>query len=134
MSKKLTELIAQAEMQRQQQGTGIKNRSAFLALRDDIKEAMIDGWALKQIYRTLHTQHKITCSYQTFVNYANELILKPKQALIIQTTPSLVNQVTHKTQEQEQKASLNNTETRIKKPPALPGFIFNPIANKEDLI
>ena len=55
MSKKLTELIAQAEMQRQQQGTGIKNRSAFLALRDDIKEAIADGWALKQIYRTLHT-------------------------------------------------------------------------------
>jgi hypothetical protein len=31
MSKKLTELIAQAEMQKQQQGTGNKNRSAFLA-------------------------------------------------------------------------------------------------------
>jgi hypothetical protein len=133
MSKKLTELIAQAEMQRQQQGTGIKNRSAFLALRDDIKEAMTDGWALKQIYRTLHTQQKITCSYQTFVNYANELILNPKQVSKTTTSPSLVNQDT-KQEKPEQKASLNNTETTIKKPPALPGFIFNPIANKEDLI
>jgi len=133
MSKKLTELIAQAEMQRQQQGAGIKNRSAFLALRDDIKEAMTDGWALKQIYRTLHTQQKITCSYQTFVNYANELILKPKQVSNTATSPSLVNQDT-KQEKPEQKASLNNTETTIKKPPALPGFIFNPIANKEDLI
>ncbi len=132
MSKKLTELIAQAEMQRQQQGTGIKNRSAFLALRDDIKEAMTDGWALKQIYRTLHTQQQITCSYQTFVNYTNELILKPKQVSNTATPPNLVNQDTQQTP--EQKASLNNTETRIKKPPALPGFIFNPIANKEDLI
>jgi hypothetical protein len=43
-----------------------------------------------------------------------------------------VNQGTKQTP--EQKANLNNTETRIKKPPALPGFIFNPIANKEDLI
>ena len=132
MSKKLTELIAQAEMQRQQQGTGIKNRSAFLALRDDIKEAMIDGWALKQIYRTLHTQQKITCSYQTFVNYANELILKPKQVSNTATPPNQVNQSTKQTPEQI--ANLNNTETTIKKPPALPGFIFNPIANKEDLI
>ena len=132
MSKKLTELIAQAEMQRQQQGTGIKNRSAFLALRDDIKEAMTDGWALKQIYRTLHTQQKITCSYQTFVNYANELILKPKQVSNTATPPNLVNQGTKQTPEQI--ANLNNTETRIKKLPALPGFIFNPIANKEDLI
>ena len=133
MSKKLTELIAQAEMQRQQQGTGIKNRSAFLALRDDIKEAMIDGWALKQIYRNLHTQQKITCSYQTFVNYANELILNPKQVSKTTTSPSLVNQDTQQ-EKPEQKASLNNTETTIKKPPELPGFIFNPIANKEDLI
>ena len=133
MSKKLTELIAQAEMQRQQQGTGIKNRSAFLALRDDIKEAMTDGWALKQIYRTLHTQQKITCSYQTFVNYTNELILTPKQVSKTTTSPSLVNQDT-KQEKPEQKASLNNTETTIKKPPELPGFIFNPIANKEDLI
>ena len=132
MSKKLTELIAQAEMQRQQQGTGIKNRSAFLALRDDIKEAMTDGWALKQIYRTLHTQQKITCSYQTFVNYTNELILKPKQVSNTATPPNQVNQSTQQTPEQI--ANLNNTETRIKKPPALPGFIFNPIANKEDLI
>jgi len=31
MSKKLTELIAQIEMQKQQQGTGNKNRSDFLA-------------------------------------------------------------------------------------------------------
>ncbi len=132
MSKKLTELIAQAEMQRQQQGTGIKNRSAFLALRDDIKEAMIDGWALKQIYRTLHTQQKITCSYQTFVNYANELILKPTQAPNKLISASLVNQDTHKTPEQN--STLNGLEAGIKKPPALPGFIFNPIANKEDLI
>jgi hypothetical protein len=132
MSKKLTELIAQAEMRRQQQGTGIKNRSAFLALRDDIKEAMTDGWALKQIYRTLHTQQKLTCSYQTFVNYANELILKPTQAPNKLISPSLVNQGTKQTPEQI--ANLNNTETRIKKPPELPGFIFNPIANKEDLI
>ena len=130
MSKKLTELIAQAEMQRQQQGTGIKNRSAFLALRDDIKEAMADGWALKQIYRTLHTQQKITCSYQSFVNYANELILKSKQA---QNATKILNQCT-KQETPEQKANLNDTETRIKKPPELPGFIFNPIAKKEDLI
>jgi hypothetical protein len=130
MSKKLTELIAQAEMQRQQQGTGTKNRSAFLTLRDDIKEAMIDGWALKQIYRTLHTQKKATCSYQTFVNYANELILKPMQ---VANPATILNQDT-KQGTPEQKVSLNGSEPPIKKPLALPGFIFNPIANKEDLI
>ena len=126
MSKKLTELIALAEMQRRQQGTGIKNRSAFLALRDDIKEAMLDGWALKQIYRTLHTQQKITCSYQTFVNYANALILKPKP-LAITPNPDAKSHVEQKVTNPSAKISMNNSQE-------LPGFIFNPIANKEDLI
>ncbi len=82
MSKRLTELIAEEETKSKQKGTGLKNRAVFLVLRDDIKEAMKVGWALKQIYRTLHTQKKITFSYQIFVNYANDLILKPNQTPI----------------------------------------------------
>ena len=127
MSKKLTELIAEEETKRKQKGTGVKNRAVFLALREDIKEAMTDGWALKQIYRTLHTQKNITFSYQTFVNYANELILKPNQSLVIST-----QEVNAKTLEQEQ--TVPATEPVTKKPHELPGFTFDPIAKKEDLI
>ena len=126
MSKKLTKLIAEAELKRTQQVAGIKNRSAFLALREDIKEAMGDGWALKQIYRTLHTQNKITFSYQTFVNYANALILKPK-LLAITSNRDAKSHVEQKVTNPSAKISMNNSQE-------LPGFIFNPIANKEDLI
>ena len=127
MSKKLTELIAEEETKRKQKGTGINNRVVFLALREEIKEAMTDGWALKQIYRTLHTQKKITFSYQTFVNYANDLILKPKQSLVI-----IKNETCSKNPEQEQ--TVPATEPITKKSHELPGFKFNPIAKKEDLI
>ncbi len=127
MSKKLTELIAEEETKRKQKGTGIKNRAVFLVLREDIKEAMTDGWALKQIYRTLHTQKKITFSYQTFVNYANHLILKPKQALSTNKQES-----NNKPHEQEQ--TVPTTESITKKSHELPGFTFDPIAKKEDLI
>ncbi|WP_262966115.1 TraK family protein [Methylobacter psychrophilus] len=127
MSKKLTELIAEEETKRKQKGTGIKNRAVFLVLREDIKEAMTDGWALKQIYRTLHTQKKITFSYQTFVNYANNLILKPKQSLITNKQES-----NNKPHEQEQ--TVPTTEPITKKSHELPGFTFDPIAKKEDLI
>ena len=126
MSKKLTKLIAEAELKRTQQVAGIKNRSAFLALREDIKEAMIDGWALKQIYRTLHCQNKIAFSYQTFVNYANELILKPKSL----ASTSIQNA----TSPLEQKVTNPNAKITNDNSHELPGFIFNPIANKEDLI
>ena len=127
MSKKLTELIAEEETKRKQKGTGVKNRAVFLVLREDIKEAMTDGWALKQIYRTLHTQKNIAFSYQTFVNYANELILKPKQSLVIIKQDSIC-----KTPGQEQ--TVNTTEPITKKSHELPGFTFNPIAKREDLI
>ena len=127
MSKKLTELIAEEETKRKQKGTGVKNRAVFLALREEIKEAMTDGWALKQIYRTLHTQKKITFSYQTFVNYANDLILKPNQSQVI-----LKQEANGKTVGQEQ--TVQPTEPKPKKSYELPGFKFDPIAKKEDLI
>lgn len=127
MSKRLTELIAEEETKRKQKGTGVKNRAVFLVLREDIKEAMKDGWALKQIYRTLHTQKKITFSYQTFVNYANDLILKPKPSLAI------INQEADgKTPGQEPTAQ--PAEPKPKKSYEPPGFKFDPIAKKEDLI
>ena len=127
MSKKLTELIAEEETRRKQKGTGVKNRAVFLVLREDIKEAMTDGWALKQIYRTLHTQKKITFSYQTFVNYANDLILKPNQS-----QATIKQEANAKTVGQEQ--TVHTTEPITKKSYELPGFKFDPIAKKEDLI
>ena len=105
MSKKLTDLIAEEETKRKQKGTGVKNRAVFLALREEIKEAMTDGWALKQIYRTLHTQKKITFSYQTFVNYANDLILKPKQLQLL-----VKQEANGKTEGQEQTVLRNEHE------------------------
>jgi hypothetical protein len=127
MSKSLTELIAEEETKRKQKGTGVKNRAIFLVLREDIKEALKDGWALKQIYRTLHTQKKITFSYQTFVNYANDLILKPKQSQVL-----VKQEANSKTPGQEQ--TVQPTEPKPKKSYELPGFTFDPIAKKEDLI
>ena len=127
MSKKLTELIAEEETKRKQQGTGVKNRAVFLVLREDIKEAMADGWALKQIYRTLHTQQKITFSYQTFVNYANNLILKPKPSLVISKQEANGNAL-------GQEQTVQPTEPKPQKSYELPGFKFDPIAKKEDLI
>ena len=127
MSKKLTDLIAEEETKRKQKGTGVKNRAVFLVLREDIKEAMTDGWALKQIYRTLHTQKKITFSYQTFVNYANDLILKPNQS-----QATIKQEANAKTVGQEQ--TVPATEPITKKSYELPGFKFDPIAKKEDLI
>lgn len=55
-----------------------KNRAAFLAHRDDIRQALDDGWAVKVIWATLKDEGKITFSYQAFTGYVNRLIA-PKE-------------------------------------------------------
>ena len=52
-----------------------QNRAAFLALRQDIQEALADGWPVKTIWETLHEEGKVTFGYQAFRGYVNRLIL-----------------------------------------------------------
>ena len=51
------------------------NRATFLALRDEIKHAMDEGWPVKRIWKNLYKQGYIKFSYQSFIGYVNRLIL-----------------------------------------------------------
>jgi len=51
------------------------NRATFLALRDEIKHAMDEGWPVKRIWENLYKQGDIKFSYQSFIGYVNRLIL-----------------------------------------------------------
>ncbi|MBK6959228.1 MAG: hypothetical protein IPH22_13760 [Nitrosomonas sp.] len=44
----------------------------FLLLRDEINEAIDDGWSVKYIWEVLSEEGKITFSYQTFLNLVNK--------------------------------------------------------------
>lgn len=96
-----------------------KNRAAFLALRDDIKQALSEGWKSKNIWETLFDEGKITFSYPTFHSYVTKLILSSKAL----TPPDVLD----KTLEAEEKKPVVKSQ-------AIPGFIYNPVPNKEDLI
>lgn len=96
-----------------------QNRSAFLALREDIKQAINEGWKSKNIWETLFDEGKITFSYPTFHNYVTKLILSTMTA----KTPQVQDQPT----KAEEKKPASKTQ-------GIPGFTFNPVANKEDLI
>ena len=41
-------------------------------LRDEINEAIDDGWSVKYIWEVLYEEGKITFSYQTFLNLVNK--------------------------------------------------------------
>jgi len=59
-----------------------RNLAAFLAQRDEIHNALGDGWTIYQIWETLHAEQKITTSYNTFCNQVNRLIIKREGAAL----------------------------------------------------
>ncbi len=112
---------------------GATNRAAFLAVRLDVEHALNDGWPVKTIWETLFEEGKITCSYQAFRGYVNRLILsstdspknkKPASLDSVSIEPEQTNEPKQPVEEQTNPPLLHG----------LPGFVFNPTPNKEDLI
>ncbi len=59
------------------------NRALVLALRNDIRQALDDGWSILAVYQTLHDEGRLSCSYQAFRRHVNRLLLgkvEPKKS------------------------------------------------------
>jgi len=70
----LSERIAQ-RVQSTKTNRARSNLLAFLALRDDIKQALTDSYTKKEIWETLRDEQKIAFGYTSFTRYVNRLIL-----------------------------------------------------------
>ena len=88
-------------------------------MREEIKQALNDGWKSKNIWETLFDEGKITFSYSTFHNYVIKLILS-------NTTINTPQMQSNPSKTEEKQSSVRNK--------GIPSFTFNPVANKEDLI
>lgn len=98
-----------------------QNRAVFLALRQEIHQAMDDGWPVATIWRTLREEKKIEFSYQAFRLYVNKLVRKQAGESIL---PSPVQQAPVSS---KKKPTPSRTGTGG-------GFVFDPTPKKEDLI
>ncbi|MBI0995439.1 hypothetical protein HCI47_00015 [Escherichia coli] len=130
MAKRLTERIA-AQMQTQKPTRSGQNRAAFLAQRDDIKEALTDGWPVKAIWKTLHDEGKISFGYDAFISYVNSLIRSPGEPEKATARPPASSQPAPK---KATPATPKPAPSASHKPGEIPGFNFNPSPNKADLI
>jgi hypothetical protein len=120
MAKSLSERIAQRAAGARRGG---KNLASFLAVRDDVKEALQDGWAVKVIWRTLHDEGKITFSYDAFNNYVNRLIQNADTPAPLRARPS------------SPPASPAKNDADKKNSGEIPTFKFNPKPpNLKDLL
>lgn len=95
------------------------NKVIFLAVKNDVKEALDAGYSAKTIWTDMVESKRVTFCYATFMNYVNKLILQPQiEKIISEENPS------------DSKPETNKTT----KPTTPAGFTFNPIPNKEELI
>ncbi|MCZ4805099.1 TraK family protein [Legionella pneumophila] len=68
MKKSLTENIMISKQSQQRMNTR-KNKVEFLAMRQDISEALEKGWSITIIWETLRDEGKFTATYNTFRLY-----------------------------------------------------------------
>lgn len=68
MTKSLTENLT-TSIQSQQRMNARKNKVEFLALREDISEALEKGWSITAIWETLRDEGSFTATYNTFRLY-----------------------------------------------------------------
>jgi len=129
MAKSLSERIAQRVSAKQPSRTG-KNRASFLAVRDDVRKALDDGWPVKVIWDTLRDEGKIEFGYDAFIGYVNRLIRNAETSLA--NPPG--NQVKAEKPTPKTKTKPETPQNPKEKPPSVGGFTFNPTPNKKDLL
>ena len=125
MAKKLSVRIAERTGRKTPSRNGT-NRAAFLALRDDVKQALDDGWPVKAIWETLHEEGKITFSYPAFCRYVKRLVVGRRLEIGRDAAAR------KKGKREPKRAGLNAVNNNSTA--GLPSFTFNSTPKKEDLI
>ncbi|MFO9585657.1 TraK family protein [Legionella pneumophila serogroup 1] len=121
MKKSLTESITISKLSPQRTNAR-KNKVEFLALREDISEALEKGWSVTIIWETLRDEGRFTATYNTFRLYVLKYLngqkpgYLPKEAI-----------------EQQPKGIVDN-QAKEKKPTDTPSFTFSLIPNLKELL
>ena len=115
MSQRYSEQLAEWVKQKQSRKRD-KNWVAFLAVQEDVLEALADGYAAKTIWLHLVETQRIDFGYDTFLNYTKRQ--KRNQAKAGERKTEKENPTIKKTKETQHPA----------------GFNFNSVPNKEELL
>lgn len=113
-------------------GRKVPARAAFLAVRDDVKQALDEGWPLHAIWQALLQEQRLSFSYQTFCRFVNRLIVK--QRLKGGRDNDLVRIDNAKDVRNEEAARQSAGQVENKTTTGIREFNFDPVAKKEDLV
>jgi len=74
MSESLSKRVAQF-MQTRPAGRSGKARATVIALREQIREALDDGWSVKVVWQTLQAEGSVQVGYHAFRRHVAELVV-----------------------------------------------------------
>lgn len=124
MTKSLSERIAERVNGVSKHSAVTRNRAAFMAVKEEVRQALDDGWCRKLIWETLKEEGKIPFEYQTFLR------MTKKAGLDLQANDQ-VNE-DEKLDHKGKNEIVTNNPTKASG--ALAGFNFDANARKEDII
>lgn len=108
MKKALSERVIQNQSEKRSRQNTAKIQ--FIALQEDIREALAKGCSMKAVWETLSDEGQISFGYKAFRHYVIKLIKSAQENT------------------KDEKQSKSKTTHEIK------GFTFNPIPNPEELL
>jgi hypothetical protein len=130
MAEDFSNQLAQWVQHRGLQRSG-KNLVAFMTVRDDVKLAIDAGYAVKTVWANLRETGRIDLGYKTFLNYVRRCLgPSPEPAAaspvrLATTVPAL--------EPPSRESNPVKTPARVL-PLEMPGFVYNPVPNKEELL
>jgi len=105
--------------------------AAFLAIRENVKEAIAAGYALKTIWENMHETGRISFRYETFLRHVRRLITNAPPV-----PPTLSATVNHAARENSGKQAIPKASGELIKSalPEIKSFNFDPSPKLEDLL
>lgn len=130
---RLSERIAQrvAKLKPSQKA---QNKANFMANKAEIAEALSDGWSMRLIWDTLHSENKITVTYQAFARQVNNLLPGSRKNQVEKLTqPAPQTTVETPAHREPKQSAPKNAEPVIAKTESS-AFNYDPNPSKDSLI
>lgn len=138
MAKSYTAQLAEWVKRRPAPTRRDKNLVAFLAVRDDVTEALDEGYAVKTVWAHMHDSKRIEFGYDTFLNYVNRYLRSVDQPVL--ATSQATSVPTFRKAYLPKAADKPVLSQPVPRQPAAPatsepaGFTFNPAPNIKELM
>lgn len=108
-----------------------KNLVAFLAIKDDVEEALLKGFTAKAIWEHKVYLKEIDFGYEPFLKFTKQQIINKRIAS--NSNPSEGTPKSKDGDKPIQKKFKKKEEVTQPQNSGITGFVFNPVPNKEDL-